>query len=257
VGIVKYLLRAAWAASIVLALSCSVRAQNTVVLIAPGGIQAPFNELLPRFEGKSGQKVQATFAAVGVTTKKVLSGEAFDVAVVQAPYTDVLASGNVAADSATPLASVAVGVAVPHGAQRPDISTPEAVKRMLLAAKSVTYPNPALGSAAGTSFTNTLKALGILQQVEAKAKLGQTGADSMDKVAKGEAAIGVTFISEMAVPGIDAVGPLPHQISTPTQLVAFVSSHAKNMTGANALLSFLSAGDAAASYEAHRMEPAH
>lgn len=252
----KYLLRAVWVASLVLAVSSAARAQDTITLIAPGGIQAPFNELLPLFESKAGQKVQATFAAVGVTTKKVLSGEEFDVAVVQAPYNDVVASGNVAAGSATPLARVAVGVAVAQGAPKPDISTPDAVKRMLLAAKSVTYPNPALGSAAGTSFANTLKALGILQQVQAKAKLGQTGADSMDKVAKGEAEVGLTFISEMDVAGIDAVGPLPRQISTPTQLVGFVSSHAKNSAEANALLKFLSASDAAASYQAHRMQPA-
>jgi molybdate transport system substrate-binding protein len=128
---------------------------------------------------------------------------------------------------------------------------------MLLAAKSVTYPNPALGSAAGTSFTNTLKELGIVQQVQAKAKLGRTGADSMDKVAKGEAEIGITFISEMEVAGIDAVGALPVRISTPTQLVSFISSHAANPEGAAALLKFLSAPDAAEFYKKHRMEPAH
>jgi len=254
----KNVFRPLWVAALLLSIvPWTVRAQSAVVLIAPGGIQAPFNELLPRFETKSGQKVQATFAAVGVTTKKVLNGESFDVAVVQAPYKEVVASGNVVPSSATPLASVAVGVAVAHGAPKPDISTPEAVKRMLLAAKSVTYPNPALGSAAGTSFTNTLKELGILQQVQAKAVLGQTGADSMDKVAKGEAEVGLTFISEMDVPGIDAVGPLPAQISNPTQLVGFVSSHAKNPVGAKALLQSLSAPDAAPFFQKHRMRSAH
>src|SRR5579862_3769251 len=192
----KNVFRPLWVAALLLGIvPWTVRAQSTVVLIAPGGIQAPFDELLPRFESKRGEKVKATFAAVGVTTKKVLNGESFDVAVVQAPYKEVVASANVVPSSATPLASVAVGVAMAHRAPKPDISTPEAVKRMLLAAKSVTYPNPALGSAAGTSFTNTLKELGILQQVQAKAVLGQTGADSMDKVAKGEAEVGLTFIS--------------------------------------------------------------
>jgi molybdate transport system substrate-binding protein len=254
----KSVFRLAWVAFLLLGISpWTARAQNTVVLIAPGGIQAPFDELLPRFETKSGDKVQATFAAVGVTTKEVLNGEVFDVAVVQAPYKEVAASGNVVPGSATPLASVAVGVAVAHGAPKPDISTPDAVKRMLLAAKSVTFPNPALGSAAGNSFTNTVNQLGILQQVQAKVVLGQTGADSMDKVAKGEAEVGLTFISEMDVAGIDAVGPLPRQISTPTQLVGFVSSHAKNPAGATALLKFLCAPDAGAAYKKHRMEQAH
>lgn len=256
----KNVFRPAWIVFLLLGIApWTVRAQSMVVLIAPGGIEAPFNELLPRFESKNSEKVQAAFAAVGVTTKKVLNGENFDVVVVQAPYNEVVASGNVVPGSATPLASVAVGVAVAvaHGAIKSDISTPDAVKRMLLAAKSVTYPNPALGSAAGASFTNTLKKLGILQQVQAKANLGQTGADSMDKVAKGQAEVGLTFISEMDVSGIDAVGPLPAQISTPTQLVGFVSSHAKNPAGAATLLKFLSAPDAAASYKKHRMDPGH
>lgn len=244
-------------AAFALSVSGIPAAQSTIVLIAPGGIQAPFNELLPRFESKTGQKVQPAYAAVGITTKKVLNGEAFDAAVVQFPYSDVVASGNVVAGSATPLASVAVGVAVASGKPKPDISTPEAVKRMLLAANSVSYPNPAIGSAAGTSFTETLKKLGIANQVQAKAKLGQTGADSMDKVAKGEVEVGLTFISEMGIPGIETVGPLPRQISTPTEMVGFVSSHAQNPDGAKALLSFLASSDAAPSYKAHRMDPAH
>jgi molybdate transport system substrate-binding protein len=251
----SYLVCAILVAVLILNVSGVRSAQGTIILIAPGGIQAPFNELLPRFESKTGQTVQATFAAVGVTKEKVLNGEAFDAGVVQFPYSDVVASGNVVAASATPLATVAVGVAVAHGTLKPDISTPAAVKQMLLAAKSVSYPDPALGSAAGASFTDTLKKLGIAGKVQAKAKLGQTGADSMDKVVKGEVQIGLTFISEMGVPGLDTVGPLPRQISEPTQLVGFVSSHAKDPAGAKALLNFLSSPDAASVYKAHKMEP--
>lgn len=251
----SYLLCAILIAVLVLNVSGVRGAQSAIVLIAPGGIQAPFTELLPGFEAKTGHTVQAAFAAVGVTKKKVLNGEPFDAAVVQFPYSDVVASGNVVATSATPLASVAVGVAVAHGAPKPDISTPAAVKKMLLAAKSVSYPDPALGSAAGSSFTDTLKKLGIADQVQAKAKLGQTGADSMDKVVKGEVEIGLTFISEMGVAGLGTVGPLPRQISTPTQLVGFVSSHAKDPAAAKALLNFLSSPSAAPVYKAHKMEP--
>jgi len=168
----SYLLCTILIAVLTLNVSSVRSAQSTIVLIAPGGIQAPFNELLPRFESNTGQTVQAAFAAVGITKKKVLNGEAFDAAVVQFPDSDVVASGNVVAASATPLARVAVGVAVAHGAPKPDISTPAAVKQMLLAAKSLSYPDPAIGSAAGASFTDTLKKLGIAEQVQAKATLG-------------------------------------------------------------------------------------
>jgi molybdate transport system substrate-binding protein len=150
-----------------------------------------------------------------------------------------------------------VGVAVRKGAAKPDLSTAESVKRMLLAAKSITYPDPAGGAAAGVSFEETLKKLGLVQQLHAKVKRGQGGAGAMALVAKGEAEIGVTFLSEMSDPGIDVVGPLPSDISAPTRLVGFVSTHAKDPAGAKLLLDYLSSADAAAAYKAVKMVPAH
>jgi len=161
----------------------------------------------------------------------------------------------VVANSATPLASVAVGVAVRKGAPKPDISTPDAVKRTLLAAKSIAYPNPSGGAAAGVSFDETLRKLGIAEQVEPKLKRAQGGPVAMTMAAKGEVEIGLTFLSEMGEPGIDIVGPLPREISTPTELVGFVSSHAKNPTGAKALLEYLSSPAAAAIYKAGGLQP--
>src|SRR6202030_4691491 len=111
--------------------------------------------------------------------QQVTRGEVFDVPIVQPPYPEVLASGNVVASSATPLASVALGVAVRKGAPKPDISTPDAVKRMLLAAKSISYPDAASGAAAGVSFNETLKKLGIAEEMEPKIKRAQGGAGAM------------------------------------------------------------------------------
>ena len=136
-------------AALLLGNSFSAYAQDVVTLIAPGGIKAALDEIIPAYERKTGQTVKATFGSGLGTKQQVTRGEAFDVPIVQPPYPEVLASGNVVTASATPLASVAVGVAVKQGARKPDISTPEAVKRTLLAAKSVSYPNPAGGAAAG------------------------------------------------------------------------------------------------------------
>jgi len=138
---------------------------------------------------------------------------------------------------------------------KPDISTPEAVKRTLLAAKSVSYPNAAGGAAAGVTFDETLKKLGIAQQIEPKLKRAQGGARAMEMVAKGEAEIGLTFVSEMGEPGIEVVGPLPEEIATPTRLVGFVSTHAKDPAAAKALLEYLSSPSAASAYQAQRMQP--
>jgi molybdate transport system substrate-binding protein len=251
----RSLFRLALVATVIFGASFGARAQTETTLIAPGGIRAPLDDLVPRYEKKSGQKVKATYGSGGGTRKQVLSGQAFDVPVIQLPDSDVLASGQVVNSSATPLASVAVGVAVAHGAPKPDISTPEAVKRMLLSAKSISYPDPSGGAAAGVSFLATLKQLGIADQVQAKVKIGSGGADAMVKVAKGEVEIGLTYVSEMDVPGIDIVGPLPEQISPPTRLEGFISAHAKDPAAAKALLDYLSSPEAAAAYRAHKMEP--
>jgi molybdate transport system substrate-binding protein len=177
------------------------------------------------------------------------------VPVVQPPYPEVIASGNVVASSAKTLASVSVGIAVKEGAPKPDISSADAVKKLLLSAKSISYPDAAGGAAAGVSFEETLKKLGIADQVQSKIKRAQGGAGAMQMVAKGDVEVGLTFLSEMDIPGIEVVGPLPRDISTPTTLVGFVSSHAKDAAAAQALLDYLSSPAAAAVYKSQKMRP--
>ncbi len=231
------------------------RAQGEVTLIAPGGAKAALEQLIPGFETKTGTKVKATYGSGLGTKKQVANGEPFDVPIVQPPYSEVLTSGNVIADSAKTLASVSVGIAVKKGSPQPDIATPEAVKKTLLAAKSIAYPDAAGGAAAGVSFEQTLKKLGIDDQMQPKIKRAQGGAGAMKMVASGEVEIGLTFLSEMDEPGIDVVGPLPKEISQPTVLVGFVSAHAKNPAGAKELLEYLSSPEAAVVYKAQRMQP--
>ena len=191
------------------------------------------------------------------TKQQVAQGGAFDVSAIQPPYPEVLASGNVVATTATPLASVVVGVAVKKGAPKPDISTPAAVKRTLLAATSISYPDPAGGAAAGVTFEAALKKLGIWDQLQSKIKRANGGAEAMAMLARGDVDIGVTFVSEMTIAGIDIVGLLPAEIAPPTTLVGFVSTHAKDPVAAKALLDYLASPSAAAAYKASGMQPAH
>jgi molybdate transport system substrate-binding protein len=249
--------------AILLSVSSTARAQTEVTLIAPGGIRAPIEQLIPGFEKKTGYKVNATFGSGGGTKQQVVRGDVFDVPIVQPPLPDVIASGNVVESTATPLASVAVGVAVKKGSPKPDISSTEAVKKMLLSAKSIVCPDAATGAAAGVSINEMLKRLGIDDQIEPKLKRPKGngpggaggGAVVSAMVGKGEAEIGMTFISEMNDPGIDIVGPLPREVLPWTPLVGFVSTHAKNPEAAKALLQYLSSPEAAAVYKALGMQP--
>ena len=134
----RHLLLAAVAA---LALTGAHANATEITLIAPGGIRAALDDLIPQFEAQTGHKVKATYGSGGGTKARVIKGEAFDVPVVQLPLAPVIASGNVVAASETPLAHVEVGIAVRTGEPKPDISTAERVKKVLLDARAIEAKN--------------------------------------------------------------------------------------------------------------------
>ena len=250
----KYLLLSA--AAVLVTFTPHSAGADEVTLVAPGGIRCPIDRMMPDFERSTGHKVKSTFGSGGATHEQVVGGGPFDVNIVQPPYQDVLASGNVVASSEKPLAAVTVVVGVRRGDPKPDISTPEAVKRMLLAAKAITYPDWAggKGSYTGLSVDETQKKLGIFEQMQPKVKRVQ-GVNAAQLLAKGEIDVALAFGSEMrSTDDLLVVGPLPREISTPTAFVGFVGARAKAPDAAKALLSYLSAPGAAAAYEACVMQ---
>src|SRR5262249_33417670 len=109
--------------------------------------------------------------------------------------------------------------------------------------------------AAGVSFDATLRKLGIFDEMQPRIVRAQGGAGAMTLLAKGEVEIGLTFLSEIHDPGVDIVGPLPREISTPTALVGFVATRAKSPAGAQALLKYLSSPEVAEVYKSLGMQP--
>lgn len=233
----------------------SARAQE-VTLVAPGGMRCAMDRMAPDFEHKTGHAVKVTIGSGGKTHQQVVQGEPFDVPVVQPPYQDVIDSGNVVTSSETPLATVPIVVVVRKGDPKPDISTPDAVKHLLLAAKTISYPDGAggMGGAAGVSFDQTLTKLGIFEDIKPKVKRIK-GVSLMHLLTNGDIDFAVSFASEINDPGVDVVGQLPREISTPTLLVGFVSAHSKSPETAKALLSYLASSEAAAAYKACGMQP--
>jgi molybdate transport system substrate-binding protein len=226
-----------------------------VTLIAPGGIRDAIVKMIPDFERASGHTVKATFGSGLGTKQQVMKGEVFDVPVVQPPLDEVTVTGHVLNASATPLATVAVAVAVRKGMPKPDISTAEAVKKMLLAAKTVSYPDGARGAAAGVSFDATMRQLGIFEEMKPKIVRVQGGAAAMAAIARGEVELGLTFLSEIHDPGVEVVGVLPREISTPTALFGFIHAKAGSPEAARALLDYLSSPAAARVYRDMGMQP--
>src|SRR3954463_15234892 len=138
----KDLLTSAVAAGTIFVISCAPQARAAeVTVIGPGGIRAAVEQIIPGFEKKTGHTVKGTFGSGGGTKDRVIKGEAFDVPIVQPPAAPVIASGHVVPGTQKLLTSVSVGLAVRTGAPIPDISTADAVKKLLLAAKFISYPN--------------------------------------------------------------------------------------------------------------------
>lgn len=135
----KHWLSTIAAIALMLVSAHGARAQEEITVLAPGIMRGPIEQLIPGFEAKTGHKVKATYGAEDATKQQVIRGEAFDVPVLEVPYANVIASGNVLPGSETPVASISVGVAVRKGAPKPDISTADAVKSMLLGAKAISF----------------------------------------------------------------------------------------------------------------------
>jgi len=246
-------------AAVILALAIPSRAdaQSEITLLSPDPIKVTIEKLVGDFQTKSGIQVKITYGTGVGTRKTVASGQALDVSLLFAPFAEALKTGNIVSGSATVIARLRLALAVPKGAPKPDISTAEAVKRTLLNAKSILSVDPTQGSVGGIALA-TLDKLGITEQVKPKIKWVQTGIIVQDSVAKGEAEIALgPYLSDMRNPGLDVVGALPPEASTPVDITGFLSTSVKDPKAAKALLDYLSSHEAAPVYEAARIFPAH
>jgi molybdate transport system substrate-binding protein len=228
-----------------------------IKVLTAGAFKQVLLALVPEFEKQTGHKVTIENATVGALTKRIEGGEAFDLAVLTPAAVNALADkGKFVADSRTNLARVGVGVVVREGTPKPDISSVDAFKRAVLAAKSVAYIDPAAGGSSGIYVAGLLDKLGIAGEVKPKAKLIPGGAVA-EHIARGEAELGIHQISEIIpVKGITLVGPLPAQIQNYTVYAAGIGAHAKEPEAAKALLKTLSGPAAAEVLRSKGMETA-
>jgi molybdate transport system substrate-binding protein len=226
--------------------------------ISGGAFKQVLTALLAQYETESGNKVNVTYQTVGQHLKLIASGhETFDVAVLTPEAIDSLTKeGKIAAGSRADLAKTGIGVVVKAGAPLPDISTVDAFKRALLAAKSVAYIDPAAGGSSGIYVGKLLERLGIAKEVNAKAVLVH-GGEVATHIVDGEAELGIHQISEiLPVKGATLVGPLPAEIQNYTVYSAGVGAAAKDRTAAGDLIKFLSGPHALPIIKAKGMEPA-
>jgi molybdate transport system substrate-binding protein len=219
---------------------------SEIKVLSAGAFKQVVVALVPGFEKQTGHKVTIDNGTAGELKKRIEGGEAFDVAVITPGVVDELtAAGKLAAGSKTTLASVGVGVMVKAGAPQPDISTVEAFKKAVLAAKTVAYIDPASGGSSGVYLDKLFEKMGISDQIKPKAKL-KKGGYVADLIVSGEAELGIHQISEIVpVKEVVLVGPLPKEIQNSTVYAAGLSATAKDKDAAAALIKYLSGPDAA------------
>jgi len=198
--------------------------------------------LIPDFEKSSGHKVTIAYGTAGAVADRVLKGEAADIVISAVPAIGQLqAQGKVVAGDRVNIAKVGVGVFVRKGAAKPDISSADAFKNSMLAARSIAYPDPAGGGASGIYVASLLERLGIAAEMKPKTKLFPPTEVLYASVANGEVEIGFNQISEiLAQPTVELAGPLPSAIQNFTQFAPAIVTGSSQTDAARALITFLS-----------------
>jgi molybdate transport system substrate-binding protein len=226
-------------------------------VLCANGMQTVMEDLTPKFERATGHKLLATFASGGATIQRVRGGEPADVVIAPHRGLEELAKdGKTSPDAVTPLASSGISVAVRAGAQKPDISSPDALQRTLLAAKSITYLDPADGGASGIHFAKVLERLGIAKEMKSKTVFAPKAGAVGELVANGEAEIGVIQYQLLfSVPGIEIVGSLPGDLQDTTVFSAVILSGARDVAAARSLINFFHAPEGTGVIKAKGMEP--
>jgi molybdate transport system substrate-binding protein len=213
-------------------------------VLVGGAVQETMTELHKLFERDSGHKIVATFAPMGTLQEKIAAGTRADLLVMTGAALNALEGKGTALGTRKELGRVGIGVAVREGAPKPDISTPDKLRAALLAAKSITYADPARGATSGMHFAGVLDKLGIKDQVASKTKL-QVGGFVVELVAKGEVEMGIQQMSEIVpVKGVTLLGPLPGDLQAITPYVAVVPKNAVSSDAAAQLLAFITSDKA-------------
>jgi molybdate transport system substrate-binding protein len=241
-----------------LAATATARAAEINAFISTA-IKAVTDELLPPFERANGHTIRAVYAPSGALLPRFERGEAVDVFLTDSAALDALIRQGKIVGGRIDLARTGIGIAVRKGAARSDVSSAEALRRTLLAAKTVGYAAPSGGSITAAHIMGVFARLGIATEMAPKATLSAGGPNGRVSVlvSSGQAEIGLQQVSElMSNPDVEVIGMLPPELQQITIYSAGVTASAREAQAARALIAALTAPSAAPIYKAKGLDPA-
>jgi molybdate transport system substrate-binding protein len=212
-----------------------------IKVISAGAMRALIAGMIDDYSKQTGHKFDFTTGPTGYLRDVIATGQHADLIIAAASLMGELEkTGKLTAGSRTELGRVGMGVVIREGAPVPDVSTPEAIKQLLIKASSIAYTDPKLG---GTSVIHLMKLadrFGITEAVVKKGVLATGGDDAAEKVAHGQAEVSLTIISEIVpIKGAKLVGPLPGDTQLWTTYASAIPVSSKEPAHARAFIAAL------------------
>jgi molybdate transport system substrate-binding protein len=240
-------------AAVILTVTGMATQAAEIKVLSTQATEEAYRELVPEFEKATGNKVTTIFTGTLDANKRLAAGENYDLLIMAASAIDEhIKDGKIVPGSRVDLAKSGVGVGVKSGAPKPDISTTDALKKTILAARSIGYST----GPSGVFIIGLFQRMGIADQIKAKLKQTPTGVFVGSIIASGEAEIGFQQVSELShFNGVDYVGPLPAEVQQFTMFSSGVIAGAKEADGAKALVKFITSPAAATAFKKRGMEP--
>jgi molybdate transport system substrate-binding protein len=232
-----------------------VAQNNEIRILCSNGLKAAAEKLLPEYERTLGKRIKVQYGTSATFKRSIEGGEPFDLAILTPQLIDDLTKeGKIAAGTKVDIATTGVGIAVRAGSPKPDVATLDAIKRLVLKAKSIGYVKEGASAAA---IVNLLDHLGINAELQNKVVF-QPGAErSMASVASGQTDVGFALISEiLSVPGVQLAGPFPPEFQKPIGMSAGIASSTKNRETADKIVKSFSSAEAATTIQATGLVPA-
>jgi molybdate transport system substrate-binding protein len=210
-----------------------------ICVVSAEAVRDVLEGVAAQFRNSTGHSVSFEFSTAGQVRASVEANQPIDIAIASSGFASELVQAGKASDSMN-LGRIGLAVAIREGAPSIDTSTPDALIKTLLSARAVSYTNPSAGGTAGLYFAGLLQKLGIADEVNKRAVLSSGGRDAAEKVAKGEAELGITFPSEInPVKGAKVGGMLPEALQNYVIYAAMVPVTAKHAEAARAYLDAL------------------